>query len=106
MRVHLSKFQPPTDDEIRYVRLARGLRAIAAALVVGGIVVATFETAAPPTQRVRPSDGTPQDARAYAVVEPHVAMATAAPAAQAVVAAARNADPASARLERDKEQRG
>ncbi len=105
MRVHLSKFQPPTDDEIRYVRLARGLRAIAAALVVGGIVVAAFETA-PPAQRVRPTDVTPEDARAYAVVEPHAPMATAAPAAPAAVAAARDTTPASARLDRDKEHRG
>jgi hypothetical protein len=106
MRIHLSRFQPQSDDENRYLRLARGMRAIAAAVVVVGIVVATFETAAPPTQRVRPTDATPEDARAYAVVEPHAAMATAAPAAQAVVAAARNVDPASARLDRDKEQRG
>ena len=105
MRVQLSKFQPQSDDEMRYLRLARGLRAIAAALVVGGIVVATFETA-PPAQRVRPTDATPEEARAYAVVEPHAAMATAAPAAQAVVAAARDAEPASARVDRDKEQRG
>ncbi len=105
MRADLSKFQPQSDDEIRYVRLARGMRAIAAALVVGGIVVATFETA-PPPQRVRPTDATPEDARAYAVVEPHAAMATAAPAAQAVVAAARDTDPAHTRLDRGKDLRG
>jgi hypothetical protein len=105
MRAHLSKFQPQSDDEIRYVRLARGMRAIAAALVVGGIVVATFE-AAPPPQRVRPTNATPEDARAYAVVEPHAAMATAAPAAQAVVSAARDTDPAHARLDRGKDLRG
>jgi len=105
MRVHLSRFQPQSDDENRYLRLARGMRAIAGTLVVGGIVVATFETA-PPAQRVRPTDATPEEARAYAVVEPHAAMATAAPAAQAVVAAARDAEAASARLDRDKEHRG
>ena len=105
MRVDLSKPQLPSDDEIRHVRLARGMRAVAASLVVGGIVVATFETA-PPTQRVRPTNATPEDARVYAVFEPHAAMATAAPAAQAVVAAARDTDPAHARLGRGKDLRG
>ncbi len=105
MRIELRRSLPPSDDEIRYVRLARGLRAIAAALVVGGIVVATFE-AAPPAQRVRPTDVTPEDARAYAFIEPHAAMATAAPAAQSVVAAARETDSAQTRLDRGEDIRG
>ena len=104
MRVDLRRSHPLSDDEIRYVRLARGMRAIAAALVVGGIVIAIFETA-PPAQRARPTDAAPEDARAYAFVEPYAAIAIAAPAAQAVVAA-RNVDPAQARLVRGNGHRG
>ena len=105
MRVQLSKFHPRSDDEIRYVRLARSLRAAVAALVVCGLVIAMFE-ASPPAQRARPTDVQPEEARAYVLVEPHAAMATAAPAAKAVVSAAREADPALARLDRRKEHRG
>jgi hypothetical protein len=36
--------QLPSDDEIRNIRLARGLRAVAATMVVGGIVLAAFDT--------------------------------------------------------------
>lgn len=104
MRVDLRRSRPSSDDEIRYVRLARGMRAIAAALVVGGIVIAIFE-AAPPAQRARPTDTAPEDARAYAFVEPYAAMAIAAPAGQAVVTA-RNVDPAQARLDRGNGHRG
>jgi hypothetical protein len=93
-----------SDDEIRFVRLARGIRALAAALVVGGIVISIFETA-PPAQRARPTDAAPEDARAYAFVEPHAAMAIAAPAAEAA-GAARTVDPAQARLDRDNGHRG
>lgn len=104
MQVDLRRSRPLSDDEIRYVRLARGMRAIAAALVVGGIVIAIFE-AAPPAQRARPTDAAPEEARAYAFVEPYASMAIAAPAGQAVVAA-RNVDPAQARLDRGNGQRG
>lgn len=104
MRVDFSQFQSPSDDEIRYVRLARGMRAIAATFIVGGIVVAMFETA-PPAPRARPTDATPEDARAYAFVEPHEAMAIAAPAARAV-AATRDTDSAQTRLDRGKDHRG
>lgn len=96
MRVDFSRFQSPSDDEIRYVRLARGMRAIAATFIVGGVVVTMFETA-PLAPRARPTDATPEDARAYAIAEPHAAMAAAAPAAHADVAAARDSDPALAR---------
>jgi hypothetical protein len=104
MRVDLRRSHPSSDDEIRYVRLARGIRALAAALVVGGIVIAIFETA-PPAQRDRPTDAAPEDARAYAFVEPYAAMAIAAPAAEAV-GAARTVDPAQARLVRGNGHRG
>lgn len=36
--------QLPSDDEIRNIRLARGLRAVAATMVVGGIVLAAFDS--------------------------------------------------------------
>jgi len=34
----------PTDEEMRNLRLARGLRAVAATLVIGGIVLAALDT--------------------------------------------------------------
>lgn len=105
VRFHMKTSLPPTDDEIRYVRLARSLRAVAAALVVCGLVIAMFETS-PPVQRVRPTDTQPEDARAYAVVEPHATMATAAPADKALVAAARDVDPGYVRPGRGNEHRG
>lgn len=105
MRFHMNKSLPPTDDEIRYVRLARSLRAVAAALVVCGLVIAMYE-ASPPAQRVRPTDHQPEDARAYALVEPHAAMATAAPADASLVAAARDLDPGYPHLDRGNEHRG
>ena len=105
MRFHMNKSLPPTDDEIRYVRLARSLRAVAAALVVCGLVIAMFE-ASTPAQRVRPTDNQPEDARAYALVEPHAAMATATPADASLVAAARDLDPGYPHLDRGNEHRG
>lgn len=89
MRFHMNKPLPPADDEIRHLRLARSLRAFAAALVVCGLVIAVFESS-PPTQRARPTDVQPEEIRAYALVEPNAPMAVAAPAEPAVVAAARS----------------
>jgi hypothetical protein len=105
MRVDFSKFPCPSADELRFVRIARGARAVAAAFIVGGIVVAAFEPA-PPAPRTRPTDARPEEARDYAVVEPHAAMASAAPTSRAGVAAVRDGDRALGRRVRGNESRG
>ena len=42
MRNQSRKSRDMTDDEAKYLRLARGMRAVAATLIVGGIVIAAI----------------------------------------------------------------
>ena len=42
MRNQIGKSGAPTEDEAKYLRLARGMRAVAATLIVGGIVIAAI----------------------------------------------------------------
>ena len=77
MRADFSKLQYQWEDVLRCVRIARGARVVAAAFIVGGIVVAAFEPG-PLAQRARPIDAAPEETWDYAVVEPHAAMTSAA----------------------------
>ena len=43
MQADFSRMSVRTDEEMRTVRLARGLRAVAATMIVGGIVIAALE---------------------------------------------------------------
>ena len=43
MKADFSRIPMQTDEEMRAVRLARGLRAVAASVIIGGIVIAAFE---------------------------------------------------------------
>jgi hypothetical protein len=61
---------PTTPDELRTLRLARGLRAVAASVIIGGIVIAALDTAPRPAQFV-PHEVTPEmDSGATAVPLP------------------------------------
>lgn len=61
MRNQFGKFGDMTEDEARYLRLARGMRAVAATLIVGGIVIAAIDMApsaslSSPDDAVGPAD--------------------------------------------------
>jgi hypothetical protein len=82
--------------------MARGMWAVAAGMIVGGIVVAAFESA-PPAQRFKPIDATPEETSGYAVVEPGSVMTPAASTPQAGVAAEQETEPALKSNNRDME---
>jgi hypothetical protein len=88
-----------SEEEIRNARLARGLRAVAATVIVGGIVIAALETQAPQSHPV-PSAG---------LVEENASGLPAVPAelpAAAPAAAPAETDPALRRLDRAMEHHG
>lgn len=63
MRNQSRKFGDMTEDEARYLRLARGMRAVAATLIVGGIVIAAIT--APSASLSSPDDAVgPADSQA------------------------------------------
>jgi hypothetical protein len=47
MQADFSRMSLRTQEEVRNARLARGLRAVAATVIIGGIVIAAFETTVP-----------------------------------------------------------
>jgi hypothetical protein len=47
MQADLNRMSLRTQEEVRNARLARGLRAVAATVIIGGIVMAAFETTVP-----------------------------------------------------------
>lgn len=47
MKADLNRMSLRTEEEMRNARLARGLRAVAATVIIGGIVIAAFETTVP-----------------------------------------------------------
>jgi hypothetical protein len=50
MRADFNRMSVRTDEELRTARLARGLRVVAATMIVGGIVIAALDTE-PTTER-------------------------------------------------------
>lgn len=44
MQADFNRISIRTDEETRTVRLARGLRAVAATVIIGGIVIAAVDT--------------------------------------------------------------
>ena len=50
MQADSNKMSVRTDEEMHMLRLARGLRAVAATMIVGGIVIAALDTD-PTTER-------------------------------------------------------
>lgn len=47
MQADFNRMSLRSDEEMRNARLARGLRAVAATVIIGGIVIAAVETTAP-----------------------------------------------------------
>lgn len=52
MSNHYDSSMHPSEDALQNTRLARGLRAIAATLIVGGIVIAALETGEPGSRAI------------------------------------------------------
>jgi hypothetical protein len=50
MQADFNRMSVRTDEELRTARLARGLRVVAATMIVGGIVIAALDTE-PTTER-------------------------------------------------------
>jgi len=69
MRSHSSSGSYESEQAMRYVWLARGLRAVAAALVVGGIVLAAFDGDVP-SLRISPFEA-PTGQRAPGTTAPN-----------------------------------
>jgi hypothetical protein len=99
MHADLSKVPDPSEDDIRNARLARGLRAVAATVIVGGIVIAALDTTAP-VPRNAPRDSIDQvDSTASGV--PLVS-----PAADVAPRISGQEDPALQRVDKAMEQHG
>lgn len=76
-----SEIALPSEEEMRNVRLARGLRAVAASVIVGGLVLVAIETMLPAGRSVAinaPEIQAP--ARSLPLVTPAAARPDAAPA--------------------------
>jgi hypothetical protein len=95
MQANFSKISMQADEDLRMVRLARGLRAVAATVIVGGIVIAAFDTA-PPTERSTSRDATADPAGNSAISAPLVSPEPSTPAS-------RKSEPALDRIERSME---
>jgi hypothetical protein len=91
----------PSEEEMRNTRLARGLRAVAATVIVGGIVIAAFDNGLS-SSRVAPGDGPIGQAGANDAAAPLVSPAADAPTSPPAV----EDDPALGRLDRAMEQHG
>lgn len=97
MRTHFSTTPGWSDEDLRLKRMAHGTRAVAAAVIVGGIVIAAFEsTSAPDHARVLEAAPAASD---FTRGEP-------AAGAPNVVPAAGETDPALRRLDRAMESHG
>jgi hypothetical protein len=85
MRNRMYQGTHPSEEAMRNTRLARGLRAVAATLIVGGIVIAAFDTA-PTAGRSTPQgtgvDPVESDATGVPLVNPTRESPVSAPAAQ------------------------
>jgi hypothetical protein len=87
---------------MRAIRLARGLRAVAASLIVGGIVIAAFDTA-PTVGRSTPRDAGVDPVENHATGVPLVSPTQESPVS---APAAQDDDPALSRVEKSMESHG
>jgi hypothetical protein len=95
MQADFRKLSIRTDEEMRTMRLARGLRAVAATVIVGGIVIAAFDTV-PTAERELSRDAIADPAGSPAIGAPLFSAARSAPASREV-------EPALERIERSTE---
>ena len=98
MRAKLSTTPNWIDDDLRLKRMAHGTRAVAAAVIVGGIVIAAIESA-PTSNRFHALDAT-SAATEISTGE------SAAGAAASAVPEAQESDPALQRVDQAVEHRG
>jgi hypothetical protein len=102
MQADFTKISQQSEDEMRTVRLARGLRAVAASVIVGGIVIAAFEadpTAVDSTSRGAGGDAEENFATGVPPVSPTQASPLSAPASREI-------EPVLERIERSMEHHG
>ena len=95
MQADFNRISIRTDEEMRNVRLARGLRAVAATVIIGGIVIAAFDTV-PTTEREMSRDAIADPAGSSAIGVPRVSPELSAPAS-------RKLEPPLERIERSME---
>lgn len=95
MQADFRRMSLRTDDEMRTIRLARGLRAVAATMIVGGIVIAAIDTA--PTAE--------HEMSRVELAEPATNLANGAPLSSAEPSApgSRESEPVLERIERSME---
>lgn len=88
-----SEIALPSEEQMRNTRLARGLRAVAASVIVGGLAVVTFETMVPASRSVAANvPTTTAPARGTPLVTPAATLPDVTPAP-------RDADPQLQRIE-------
>ena len=101
MRNQTNRSNYPSEEEMRNTRLARGLRAVAATVIVGGIVIAAFDSG------LSSSRGSPGDAPIGQAGATGTAGPLGSPAPDAPTSRPSDADdPALGRLDRAMEQHG
>lgn len=98
MQTSIGRTSQQVDEDLRIVRLARGLRAVAATVIVGGIVIAAFDTV-PTTERLTSHDAIADPAENAALSVPRSRPALSGPESREV-------EPAVERIERSMEHPG
>lgn len=101
MRNRTSRSNDPSEEEMRNTRLARGLRALAATVIVGGILIAALDNGMS-SSRVAPGDGPIERAGATDTAAPLDSPVADAPTAPPAIVD----DPSLSRLDRAMEQHG
>ena len=97
----MSQSTHPSEEAMRNTRLALGLRALAATVIVGGIVIAALDNGVP-SNRAMPGGAPIGQVDLYGTAAPLVTPATEAPASRATGAE----DPALGRIDKAMEQQG
>jgi hypothetical protein len=98
MQTNFSRISMRADEDLRMVRLARGLRAVAATVIVGGIVIAAFDTT-PTTERLTSRDVIADPAEDSATSVPRISPERSAPSLREI-------EPDLERIERSMEHQG
>lgn len=98
MQTNFSRISMRADEDLRMARLARGLRAVAATVIVGGIVIAAFDTA-PPTERLTSRDAIAEPAGDSATGVPRISPERSAPSSREI-------EPDLERIEQSTEHQG
>jgi hypothetical protein len=101
MRNQMNQSTYPSEEAMRNTRLARGLRAVAATLIIGGIVIAALDDGVS-SSRVMPGDVPIGQTDSTGTAAPLVRPAAGAPTSRP----ADVDDPALGRLDRAMEQHG